>query len=71
MNRSPERNEFRLERYRKKLAEDPNDEDAKAMIELYTDFDIQEQEDVLLPKKTNENALIEESLPIEKYGYYL
>ena len=44
MNRSPERNEFRLERYRKKLAEDPNDEDAKAMIELYTDFDIQEQE---------------------------
>ena len=44
MNRSPERNEFRLERYRKKLAEDPNDEDAKAMIELYTDFDIQEEE---------------------------
>ena len=44
MNRSPERNEFRLERYRKKLAEDPNDEDAKAMIKLHTDFDIQEEE---------------------------
>jgi len=44
MNRSPERNDFKLARYHKKLAEDPTDEDAKAMIKLYTDFDIQEEE---------------------------
>ncbi len=34
-------------------------------------FGIKEKEDVFLPKKTNETSLIEESLPIEKYDYYL
>lgn len=44
MNRSPQRNDFSLEKYRKKLEENPNDEESKSMIKLYTEFDIQEEE---------------------------
>ena len=39
MNRSPIRNEFSTKRYRTDLAENPMNEEAKAMIKLYEDYD--------------------------------
>ena len=44
MNRSPTRNEFRTKMYRDKLAEDPLNEDAVAMIEHYEDYDLQDKD---------------------------
>ena len=44
MNRSPERNDFKLARYRENLAENSNDETAKFMIKHYTDYDDEDKD---------------------------
>lgn len=41
---SPDRGEFRLERYKEKLKENPDDESALTMIEYFTDWKQQELE---------------------------